>query len=331
MAKSPFNIHQAVQIINNGLKRAPFTFAIPQINATDISIGSGYLSVITDNSPYDIIFGRLARNRIKDNIQFTHFKSLNRTLDIILKKEIQVSNLTSNQYNDYAEYSEFLRRAEFYHSLIPKDYCDQVEKKVLNVGSRSLSDDVRDNTFIFCFSQDYSNPRFWTDYAKDETGVAIVFRFISFNQTQFDKYDLRDVHYDSGYDFEFINYINFHLRKEFGYAFIPGSVSKFARFYKRQSYQWEVETRLCFNIDTTLPHNIGLAAGHFFQINNDLDPNSDRKYLNIPLLGNATPNPLFSLTIDEVVVGKNVKSSDFNAISDALNSNFPNATITQRI
>lgn len=330
MANTPINRNRVVQIINDGLLRAQFSFQITPITIADISIGSGYFSIITDNNPYEYIFGHLALSRIQNYIQFTHFKSLARALDIVTSKEVQVSNLTSNEYNDYAEYTEFLRRAEYYHSLIPKDYCTQIQNKTINAGSRCLSDDVRDNTFILCFSQNYTNPRFWTDYAKNDTGVAIVFKFLNFSPDHYDKYDLRDVYYDSGYDFEFINYINYHLRKEFGFAFIPGSTSKFARFYKRQSYAWETETRLCFNVDRTLPYGLGVGIGNMFQIFPDSNPASNRTFIKLPLVGNPNPNPLFSLTIDEIVVGSNVSGADYASLSAALQTNFPHANIHQR-
>jgi len=50
MANTPINRNRVVQIINDGLLRAQFSFQITPITIADISIGSGYFSIITDNN-----------------------------------------------------------------------------------------------------------------------------------------------------------------------------------------------------------------------------------------------------------------------------------------
>lgn len=61
-----------------------------------------------------------------------------------------------------------------------------------------------------------------------------------------------------------------------------------------------------------------------------IDTTKQRKYINLPLQGNATPNPYFTLTIDEVICGNNVSPADFATIHTTLAANFPTAKLWQR-
>ncbi|MEI7422133.1 MAG: hypothetical protein WCK18_08560, partial [Prolixibacteraceae bacterium] len=140
-------------------------------------------------------------------------------------------------------------------------------------------------------------------------------------------YDFRDVSYDNGYRFDFINHINYHFIKEFDRQLLIEGITKFSKFYKRGKYEWENESRLAFH------YNFDFAGyGHELQKKFPIqtDPSTQRKYIDLPLQGNSTPNPFFTLSIDEVICGKNVLPVDFSSIQTVLSTNFPNAKIWQR-
>ncbi len=319
---------EAAKIINNAFASANFDLTIPQVTWQDILDRPGYIT-FQGNNPFDFIFGHLARGRIYDYGQFTHFKSLDIAISIINSKSIQISNLKSNQENDYSEFTEFLRRMEFYHHLLPQNYCQQVASKTFNPGVPSAADIDRENIFILCFAQDCHNDKFWLNYSNDDRGVAINFKFRFYHPDHLAKYDFRDVYYDNGYDFDFVTFINYYFKQKFSRVLLPGGFVKFARFYKRAKYNWEHETRLSFHFDPTMPFGLGTAFVNDFPIHTD--PVSGRKFLNIPLSGNPLGNPYFDLDIVEVVCGRNVTSADYIRLQTALNASYPKANLWKRL
>lgn len=319
------------EIVNHAISETEFsslTVTPNDFDPNDSFMGSGLIKwQDSNNNPITKAFNATAQNRITDKGQFFHFKSLNIARLIIQNKSVQVSNLLSNQQNDFAEYSEFYKRLGLFHQLIPKDYCEQKTTKQYNPASRSPMDEEREHILIICFSKEGHKERFWQDYASNDTGVCLVFRFLNFIPDHAYLYNFRDVCYDNGYRFDFINHINYHFSREFGKQLFIEGITKFSKFYKRGKYQWENETRLAFHYSHAFGH-YGPTLEKAFPMQTDVATN--RKYINLPLEGSNTPNPFFTLTIDEVICGKNVSEADCNSLETLLAANFPNARFWQR-
>ena len=330
MAFTTPQLQRMADIVNGAISDtefASFTVTSADISPKDDVAGGGLIKwEDSNNNPLARAFNQTALNRINDQGQFFHFKSYNIALSIISNKSIQASNLLSNDKNDFAEYSEFFKRLGLFHSLIPMDYCDQLATKKYNPASKSPMDEERENIMILCFSKEGHKEKFWTSYANNDLGVCLVFRFLSYDPDQIDNYSFRDICYDDGYKFDFINHINYHLLREFGRQILIEGVTKFSKFYKRAKYEWENETRLSFHYTKVFGFDKWLDKIFPRQT----DPTSGRIYINLPLEGNSTPNPFFTLTIDEVICGKNVSSAEYASLQTALTANFPNANIWQR-
>lgn len=330
----PFTTAQMTRmadIVNEAVSASEFpnfTVTHNDFDPNDNYMGGGLIKwQDSNNNPVTKAFNLTALNRITDKGQFFHFKSLNIAQLIISNKSVQVSNLLSNQANDFAEYSEFYKRLGLFHQLLPEDYCQQKQTNTFNPASKSPMDKERENILIICFAKEGHKERFWKDYADNDTGVCLVFRLLNFDPKFADLYNFRDVSYDNGYRFDFINHINYHFIKEFGRQLFVEGITKFSKFYKRGKYEWENEARLAFHYNFDFG-GYGNELEKVFPL--QTDPSSKRKFINLPLQGNATPNPYFTLTIDEVICGKNVSTADFTTIQTALATNFPTATIWQR-
>ncbi len=57
----------------------------------------------------DVIYNRIATNRIGDIGEFFHFKSFERALQLITQQSLLLFSLDSQSENDYAELSEWVR------------------------------------------------------------------------------------------------------------------------------------------------------------------------------------------------------------------------------
>ena len=318
-------------IVNEGLSDSEFssfTVTRKDFDPNDTYMGKRLIKWNDSNdNPITKAFNQTALNRITDKGQFFHFKSLKIAQLIVSNKSIQVSNILSNQKNDFAEYSEFYKRLGLFRQLIPKDYCQQQQANKFNPSSKSPMDEERENILILCFSKEGHKEKFWTNYANNDHGVCLCFRLLDFDPKFAWHYNLRDVSYDSGYRFDFINHINYHFMKEFNRRLFVEGITKFSKFYKRGKYEWENETRLAFHYNFDFG-GYGPELEKSFPMQTDDENN--RKYIDLPLEGNAKPNPYFTLTIDEVICGKNVTDADYAILQKALRANFPNATIWRR-
>ena len=121
--------------------------------------------------------------------------------------------------------------------------------------------------------------------------------------------EFRDVTYDTGYLFDFINEIHYWFIREFEkQPFIEG-VLKFARFYKRAKYSWEDESRISFGYNCDTYPSICRA----FPIQKDMDNGKiTREYIKVPLR-----NDYFTLEVDEIICGKHVDSADQSRLLSA--------------
>jgi hypothetical protein len=332
MAFTEEELDTMTKIVNGALGESDFKDLSATKNDFDPSdvLGPNRLVCWKDpnDNPITKILGRTTKNRFDDRGQFYHFKSIRFAKTIIVQKEIQVSNLLSNQENDFAEYSEFFKRLGLFEKLIPKNYCEQRIDSKINL-SKSKLEEERENIFILCFTKDGHNELFWERYALGDSGVCLGFKFSDFALGHL--YYFRDVVYDNGYKFDFLNHINYHLDKSFGRQLFLQGINKFSKFYKRGKYQWENETRLVF--DYAGPFHTDLE--NYLKINSDAS--TGRRYIKLPLVtdngensGHAK-NPFFSLTIDEVICGRHVSIDDFRQLEESLKKTFPSARIWKRL
>lgn len=315
------------EVINSHISKEQSNYLIPLMTANHVMEEKAGTINFVYYDPIKTLFRLLAKNRYADLGQFHHFKSFPVALDIIKSKSIQVSNLVANQENDFAEFSEFYKRVGLYKGFIPLDYAEQLKQGVFNANALCQLDITRENTFILCLTQDNHNERFWAEYGVNDTGIAIGLRFSEFREDQKHQYNFRDVFYDSGYSLDFLNQINFDLKKEFGSILYFSELHKFTPFYKRGKYSWENETRLSFmykheNYDT------GVTLDSVFPI--QTDQHTLRKYICLPIDNPDMPNPLFKLTIDEVVCGSKVTNVQFQELKEQLSLSFPDALIWKR-
>jgi len=181
----------------------------------------------------DKIYNHIAANRVGDFGEFFHFKNFERGLEIIQNRSLRLFSLESQSENDYAELSEYYfkySRPNHFHT------------------TDSTIREYRDKTFIFCFTKNFRNERFWSDYARNDTGLALGFTFTKFKWRNFDGHycQFRDVFYDDGYALDFINEIRAKVMRKckVNVDFEPYVCIWFPYFYKRVKYLWEDETRL---------------------------------------------------------------------------------------
>ncbi|WPV01648.1 hypothetical protein SNE26_07660 [Mucilaginibacter sp. cycad4] len=323
---------EIAEIINSNIKSAEFDFKFDEVKPSDIRFHNKYdvknvLVFEEGKNPITQIFDKLSKNRVGDYGRFHHFKSAHIALDIIKNQSIQVSSLFSNDSNDFAEYTEFYKRIGLFHPLVPEDFQKKAFNNNINPKDTRPSDVERNHIFVLCFTQDNHNEKFWKNYANEDHGVAIGFRFSNFNNEGLRLFDFRDVFYDRGYSFDFYNAIEYQLRK-YNKMFFSDGVDRFSKFYKRARYNWENETRLCFHYDA--PNMVGLNGflDRTFPI--QTDSKSGRKFIDLPLTGNSVENPFFELEIVEVVCGKFVGQGMVDQLKDALKQSFPSADFWQR-
>lgn len=251
------------------------------------------------------IFSELATSRISDTGQFYHFKpSVDRVRQIIQSKEIELSALYYLGQSDYAEYSEFFKRTGFF-GMFYKNKVDDRKKKI----------------FILCFTKNARENRFWSDYSDNDNGACIVFRFEFLNGPYRHLFDLRDVYYDAGYEFEFINDLRYKFVRYFGKELFLEGINKFAQFYKRGKYKWENETRLSFDYDFD---DAALLKLDYFPIQQGTDKNGNvREYIKLKL-----NNHFFNLNIEEIICGHKVTEAQKQDIKNDLAN--PNIKVWRR-
>ena len=311
-------------IVNKAIRESEFnnhTITLREIDKFD-GLRKYNLIELKNNfkNPFNKIFNSVSKNQLKSKDKFFHFKSYEFATEIINKKSIQVSNILSNGENDFSEYSEFYKRLGLFTKLVPKNYCiNRKESQYEKLGISKIEEE-RKNIFILCFTKKINNKRFWDEYASNDHGVCIAFKIKEFNKNMESFFDFRDVCYDNGYRFDFINQINYFFIKSFNRNIFIAGITKFSKFYKRNKYKWENETRLSFDFNG--PYKNTLLKE--FKIQEDIE--SERKYINFSL----DTNSFLTLTIDEVICGRNLSDFKFNKLKDILQINFPVATIRKR-
>jgi hypothetical protein len=165
---------------------------------------------------YDYLFS-LVKSRKEEQGVYYHFMKYEYAKKLIEEGKFQLSSLTHYEANDPFEYDAFLKRYFIYHD-INKDGMQR----------------LKDNNFVLCLTDSFRNDYMWDNFCKNgDEIVAIGLRFSEFtkNKTLNSYFQLNDVYYDSGYDFEFLNEIQFYLQKEFNKKLIYFNLFSFSAFY----------------------------------------------------------------------------------------------------
>ncbi|MFZ4412005.1 MAG: DUF2971 domain-containing protein [Bacteroidales bacterium] len=256
-------------------------------NTTDVKLNA--------KDKFKKYFENVAHTRKLDFGQFYHLLKFDYALATVKSKEIQLSALSYLWDNDPAEHTEFLRRHGFLQQIVD----DKIEEN-------------KNKIFIFCFSDSFRAEKAWDLYGQNETGIALGFRFVNYSNdpAHTDLYQLKDVVYDSGYDFDFINDIQFRLIKRFKRRLFFSGLSTLSKFYKRAKYSWEREARICFDYQANENYaehfkNLGLPFPDEFNLEKffpkQYDSASDRHFIKVPF-----DNKLFKLKVSEIICGKNI-------------------------
>ncbi len=201
-------------------------------------------------------------------------------------------------HEDKAEFSEFLKVAGY-----------------KNNGTDNTIDDEKKRFFILCFTKNYKEPKFWSKYAQDDTGVCFSLR-LKHKMDNENRYQcqFRDVFYDNGSEFNFVKDLRSECHKFFNKELFIDGVTKFAQFYKRSCYSWEDEARISINID---PKNNALVLNQKLAIEKEINNKGEltREYITINF-----DNDFFKLEIDEIICGKRVTKGQIAEIKKAINN-----------
>ena len=191
------NRERMAEIINNAMDSTVFGPVVGVHDKDDFSYIENtdliHLSSTFGTPPDKLlnVFSSCAVDRRWDRGQFYHFKSVKRAIDILETGTVQLTALYYHARNDSTEYSEFLQRTGQLRPLITGE-IDELKKK----------------SFVLCLSKGTRREEFWNQYAMQDRGVCLGLRFF-IGQTQLQHcVDFRDVTYDTGYRFDFINEIN---------------------------------------------------------------------------------------------------------------------------
>ena len=270
-----------------------------------IVIRKEIISLGTGSNPIYELFHRIAPYRINEDSIFYHFfkkpeyiikeNGTKQKNDLLTDKIIQMTSLTSLSKEDAEEYSHFLKR---------------IDSKFL--GAEDFKEDKR-SQYVFCLSRNWrkEKEKFWEQYGGQHKGVCVGFRFKKkedspqFRENGLNGIAFRDVYYDSdndsNYNLKFINIFKKKLLKKFGKEPLLYGAIEFAKFYKRESCEWENETRLLINT-TKKQKGVSLFGNNLNEIGEEKiekKDGKDRYYFKL-----KTKNCLFSLEIVEIIIGK---------------------------
>ena len=267
----------------------------------------------------------LSAKHITKLVNIYAYKKTNRAIDMIRGNELYLTNLILNEANDISEYSELFLRCGYLYQFIPSDYCSNRtcngticsnKKWFKNQTGLLPIDGSRKNIFIYCFTHTFNQSRHWDEYANQGTGVCVEYE-IDIHRPEIINYGR--IHYDNGYDFDFIKDIHNFIRINHNLSFLPIGISRSAMLYKRNKYKWEDESRIVFNIN---------PSSSSFGINIPDIIRQDPTNFNMEDLGNnkqvlkiKNNNPLFKWVIKRVIAGHNISATDKSQLISTCASN----------
>ena len=280
-------LQRMAEIVNRNLGGSEFASVVGTLRPDDFcedDNGKFVLQKSTFGDGRDTLlnaFSSTARDRRwEDQVCFYHFLKYDYALKSVEKKALQFTAMKYFEAKDHAEYLEFLRRYDYLQNGI---------------------DDAKRRMFVLCLTSKSEIERFWTEHADDDKGVCLCLRFSKVNENTVEYWDLRDVVYDDGQRFSFIKSIRDAFRQEFDRELFIAGVDKFARFYKRQKYDWENETRITFNYR----YYQHLVKEFPIEESKNAQGQATREFIAVPF-----KNRFYTLTLEEIICGSNVSDQE---------------------
>lgn len=287
---------QIAGIISAAIKKSIFAERITPFTYVDIHPDNTQpmIHLAVDKDHINELFESLSKDHRDESFAFYTFKKIDVAESIINSKKIQLTSLSSLSAIDCFEYIELMKRIDVYSD----------ERKDIFYG-------YQNELFVLCFTSTPRNKKYWEERDTDklnEIPVCLSFRF-TFKE-KIELVQFCDIYYDDGYDFDFINEINFYLFRSFSKRLNLGGIHFFSKFYKRNKFAWEEETRLCINneMEKVDPQ---FKDGSLYQIKND--PLSTRAYAEMNF-----SNSVFTCEVDEIII--QLKHKHSNEIKTLLSS-----------
>jgi len=271
-------------------------------------------------------FSKYFREKIAAKLNSVYaFKYPNHAIEMLENNDLRLTSLKKNEENDPLEYQEFWYRLGNLSRMIPDNYDITANNWVCNRDKKLPIDKDRKQIYIYCLTRNPSY-RHWKEYGNDGKNVCIEYNFKPKNKNNDGAFKCGNVHYDSGYDFDFLREINYYIRTEYGLFFNPTGWTNFALFYKRNKYRWEEETRISLNLI-----NFGLTEDDMekgimnlnYKVNEDGSINKD-----IVCIKNNSD--YVNWEIKSITIGTNCPKEDREKIKDIINSNYIHTEIIER-
>jgi hypothetical protein len=322
-------IQLAVEIINRYFAGSEFSKVV--IASKDIKYQESVDYIVPENTFNDFCVSLFDSESVdrSDTIDLPlfHFQSAEMAIKILQNRGLQASHLPAHRANDNQEYNYFMEQIRHPLSAGGRASSETMRQQFPDLMS---IENIRDDTYISCFTSNDSDEHFWENYAVKHTGVCLALRYSPNGNKMvyglIPRYYLRDMIYDNPNNnkFAFINDMNVELKKSVGCELMLTSVPQFAKFYKRNRYSVEKEIRFAIDVSYLRQRN---SAGAITIQSDD----GTRKYLRVPFINSRAPildgNP-FRFELVGVKCGKNMSDADSKAIAQLVVGNFPSATIT---
>lgn len=311
-------IQSAVKIVNDAFSKYRINQSL-STNDVNANCMARFLTISdNDKNPLLCYLRSLTPSRKNSSQPFYHFKSVKRAKQILQTSIIQTSSLNSSKDKDFAEFQEFFMRIG---AINPFTTANPIEPNYhYDQNGRRKVDLWKEEIFMLCFTNTMFETRYWKEYGGYWDQVCLEFEWsFDMEHTEQWKLNFRNVYYDSGYSFDFINHMNYHLRNSLQIEYLPTGYTRLALHYKRKLYCWENETRLTLNYtNPTSLDNTSLQS--IFPIQWD----GKRSYVEIP-----SNNALASWKINKIICGPLVSSSDYQNLETIGKQHNPSIKISR--
>ena len=298
--------HQQQQLIANDinaiLERQNIRYNNMLLKVAPEDLNEAITDYVGETRTFKAYFSSLCAAKMDSIYTYKNFPYV---LDMLNNDELHFTSLEKNGPNDSSEYLETALRCMYVQPFIADDYVGPSSKVsggnhnyFKNADGRPLPiDRERLHSYICCFTASFNKNRHWAEYARNESGVCIE---ISFKMPKPDKYTWLSygrVHYDSGYDFDFLKEINLMMRTKYGKTFTPMGISKMAIMTKRDRYRWEDELRIALLSEELL---------------NGMPFTEDPKVPGLVRVPNN--NGIFHWTIKQVIAGNKISQDNLDSL-----------------
>ncbi len=253
------------------------------------------------------------------------YKKATRMIDMLKNDELHLTNLILNEENDPSEYAEVIHRCGFNYPFIPDDYCSQKNNckqklcannnHIGNANNKLPIDDDRKNILVYCFSATFNEKKHWFEYADQDRGCCAQYEFNVSDGFFNPLINYGRIHYDNGYDFEFIKEISNLMRVKHQLAFTPLGITRMAMMYKRDKYRWEDEIRIAVNLKDSTKSSKQLINWNPNMFEH-VDIGNDKSVLKI-----KNSNPYMSWKVKKVIAGGRMSKTRFKQLENICKRN----------